>query len=145
MQRLYVWQAAVTDNGVVKLEKALPVLRVVRGVNLGKIAAEVPPENPAALPTKIIGFVATTNVADAPRSGNGDNIELVFQNKSWRAVKVVWVGYDGKLKVYGEIAAGGMRVQNSYSNNCWLITDIADDPIGYFLLGSERVLAIIAE
>lgn len=145
LQRLYVWQTAVTDDGVVKLEKALPGLRVVRGVNLAKIAAEFPLEEPAALPTKTIGFVATTNVADAPRSRNGDNIEVVFQNKSRRAVKVVWVGYDGKLKVYGEIAAGGMRVQNSYSNNCWLITDMADEPIGYFICGAERALAIIAE
>ena len=145
LQRLYLWQTAVTDAGIVKLEKSLPGLRVVRGVDLDKIAAEFPPDEPASLPTKMIGFVATTNVADAPRSGNGDNIEVVFQNKSRRAVKLVWVGYDGKLKVYGEIAAGGMRVQNSYSNNCWLITDKADEPIGYFICGAERALAIIAE
>ena len=112
---------------------------------MDKIAAEVPPEKPAELPTRLLKFTETTSAAAAPRSTGGDNIEVVFQNKSQRAIKLVWVGYDGKLKLYGELAAGAMRVQNSYANNCWLITSSTDDPIGYFICGPERALAVIAE
>ena len=145
LQRLYVWQTGVTDEGVTKLKKQLPKLQVLRGVDLSKIAADFPPEKPATLPTKALKFVETTNSADAPRSTGGDNIEVVFQNKSRRAIKLVWVGYDGKLKLYGELKPGAMRVQNSYANNCWLITSSTDEPIGYFVCGPERALATIAE
>jgi len=145
LQRLYVWQTGVTDEGVTKLKKQLPKLQVMRGVDLNKIAADFPPEKPAELPTVSLKLIETTNAAEAPRSTGGDNIEVVFQNKSARPVKLVWVGYDGKLKLYGELAAGAMRVQNSYANNCWLITDKTDEPIGYFICGPERALAVIAE
>jgi hypothetical protein len=145
LQRLYVWQTGVTDEGVAKLKKQLPALQVMRGVDFSKIAAEFPPEKPATLPTVSLKLIETSNAADAPRSTGGDNIEVVFQNKSARAVKLVWVGYDGKLKLYGELQPGAMRVQNSYANNCWLITDKADESIGYFICGSERALAVIAD
>ena len=145
LQRLYVWQTGVTDQGVTKLKKQLPALQVKRGVDLDKIAADFPPEKPAELPTRLLKFTETANAADAPKSAGGDNIEVVFQNKSQRAVKLVWVGYDGKLKLYGELKPGAMRVQNSYANNCWLITDKTDEPIGYFICGPERALAVIAE
>ena len=145
LQRLYVWQTGVTDEGVAKLKKQLPALQVKRGVDLDKIAADFPAEKPAELPTRLLKFTETTNAADAPRSTGGDNIEVVFQNKSQRPVKLVWVGYDGKLKVYGEVKPGAMRVQNSYANNCWLITSSTDEPIGYFICGPERALAIVSK
>ena len=145
LQRLYVWQTGVTDEGVAKLKKQLPALQVKRGVDLDKIAAKFPAKKPAELPTRLLKFTETTNAADAPRSTGGDNIEVVFQNKSQRSVKLVWVGYDGKLKVYGEVKPGAMRVQNSYANNCWLITSSTDEPIGYFICGPERALAIVSK
>ncbi len=145
LQRLYVWQTGVTEKGVLQLKKQLPTVQVKRGVDLDKIAADFPPEKPAVLPTKSLKFIETTNSADAPRSSGGDNIEVVFQNKSQRAIKLVWVGYDGKLKIYGELAPGAMRVQNSYANNCWLITTKADEAIGYFICGPARALAIVGK
>ncbi len=145
LQRLYVWQTGVTDAGVSKLKEQLPTLQVKRGVDLDKIAADFPPEKPATLPTKALKFVETTNSADAPRSTGGDNIEVIFQNKSQRAIKLVWVGYDGKLKLYGELKPGAMRVQNSYANNCWLITTKDDEALGYFICGPARALAIVAK
>jgi len=145
LRRLYVWQTGVTEEGVLQLKKQLPSLQVKRGVDLDKIAAEFPPDKPAALPTKSLEFVETANSADAPRSTGGDNIEVIFQNQSQRVIKLVWVGYDGKLKTYGELAPGAMRVQNSYANNCWLITTKDDEAIGYFVCLPERALAVIAD
>ncbi len=145
LRRLYVWQTGVTEKGVLQLKRQLPNLQVKRGVDLDKIAADFPPDKPATLPTKSLKFIETTNSADAPRSTGGDNIEVIFQNKSQRVIKIVWVGYDGKLKTYGELAPGAMRVQNSYANNCWLITTKADEAIGYFICGPARAVAVIAD
>ncbi len=145
LRRLYVWQTGVTEKGVLQLKRELPNLQVKRGVDLDKIAADFPPDKPATLPTKSLKFIETTNSADAPRSTGGDNIEVIFQNKSQRVIKIVWVGYDGKLKTYGELAPGAMRVQNSYANNCWLITTKADEAIGYFICGPARAVAVIAD
>ena len=145
LRRLYVWQTGVTEKGVLQFKRQLPNLQVKRGVDLDKIAADFPPDKPATLPTKSLKFIETTNSADAPRSTGGDNIEVIFQNKSQRVIKIVWVGYDGKLKTYGELAPGAMRVQNSYANNCWLITTKADEAIGYFICGPARAVAVIAD
>ncbi len=145
LRRLYVWQTGVTEKGVLQLKRQLPNLQVKRGVDLDKIAADFPPDKPATLPTKSLKFIETTNSADAPRSTGGDNIEVIFQNKSQRVIKIVWVGYDGKLKTYGELAPGAMLVQNSYANNCWLITTKADEAIGYFICGPARAVAVIAD
>ena len=145
LKRLYVWKTDVTDAGVAQLEKNLPGLRIVRGVDLKTLPADLVVDKPEPPPTKAIKFIATNNISDAPKSMGGDNIEIVFQNKSPRAVKIVWVGYDGNLKLYGELDPGGTRRQNTYANNCWLITDKKDEPIGYFICGPERALAVIAK
>ena len=48
LKQLYVWQTEVTDDGVTKLNKALPNLKIVKGVDLSKIVivkkAEPKPE-----------------------------------------------------------------------------------------------------
>ena len=143
LQRIYVWQTAVTDDGVARLAQALPNLKIVRGVDLSMLPATVvaPPPPPA----KPIQWIATSNAADAPKSQNGDNIEVVFENKSKRKVKIVWVGYGGELKLYGELEPGKTHDQNTYANNTWLITDTDDKPLGYFICGPERCLAVIPE
>ena len=144
LTHLYIWQTDISSAGIERLQEIMPELKVITGVDLASISL---PDNDAPLmpPALSLKFVATTNVSDAPKSGNGENIEVVFENHSKQRVKVVWVGYDGKLKVYGELAAGGTRRQNSYENNTWLILDMKDSPLGYFICGDERSLAVIPE
>jgi hypothetical protein len=55
-----------------------------------------------------------------------------------------WVGYgNGALKLYGTIAPGATRPQNSYSRNAWLIADEDDQPLGYFVVEPDDSLAVI--
>ena len=68
---------------------------------------------------------------------------MFFVNRSKRPVKVVWIAYDGELKLYAELAPGATRQQNTYSRNTWLITDENDKSLGYFLATSEEALAVI--
>ncbi len=142
LTHLYVWQTRVTQKGVDEILTVRPTLKVVLGIDLDLIM--IPdPDAPRQRPKTSLAFVAANNVEDVPRSGNGENIEVVFENKSQQTVKLVWIGYDGKPKLYGEIGAGKSRVQNSYENNTWLITDVNNEPLGYFICGAERAIAVI--
>jgi len=144
LRRLYVWQTKITDRGARELEQAIPGLQVVRGLNLDTIM--IPnPNQPEKRPTAILRFIPTTNAAEAPRSSNGENIEVLFENKSKTKIKIYWVGYNGEHKLYGELKPDGMRRQNSYENNTWLITDKDDNPLGYFICSDQPAVAVIPE
>lgn len=146
LKRLYVWQTRVTDAGIKRLKKALPGLKIIRGVDLTELPKKFPPPEPAPKKPKLqLKWVAVANRDDAPqRSKSGDNTQVYFENRSKETVKVFWIGYNGKLKLYGEIAPAKTRQQNTYSNNAWLITDKNDTPLGYFVVSTLKdSLAVI--
>ena len=134
-----MWQTEVTEEGVAKLEQALPGLAVVRGVDLDKLAASLPPPPEPPKPKVDLKWIATSSASDAPKSKNGINTQVIFENKSTQRVKVYWVSYGGELKLYGELDPGGTRQQNSYSKNTWLIADNNDQPLGYFLIDTDEI------
>ena len=144
LERLYVWKTKITAEGTAALEKAIPGLRVIRGLNLDTVV--IPdPNKPVERPTATLKFIPTVNAADAPRSLTGENIEVLFENKSKSKIKLYWVGYNNELKLYGELDPNGIRRQNSYENNTWLITDSKDNPLGYFVCGAQPAVAVITE
>ena len=75
----------------------------------------------------------------APKSENGPNTKVHFENRSEKRVKLYWVGYDNKLKFYADLDPGAKRPQNTYMNNTWLITDASDNPIGFFIVKTSKV------
>jgi mono/diheme cytochrome c family protein len=81
--------------------------------------------------------------AKPPISKNGAYAAVIFENESNRRVKLVWVGYNGKLATYGELKPGETRRQNTYSNNTWLITDENDQPLGHFVVSASICRAVI--
>ncbi|MCH8922807.1 MAG: hypothetical protein IIA67_06625 [Planctomycetes bacterium] len=145
LRRLFVWQTDVTDVGVARLEKTLPDLKIVRGVDLSKLAASFPKEAEQPRPKLSLNWVAVGSREDAPRrSENGINCTILFENKSKRPVKLYWISYgNGELKLYGTISPGATRRQNSYSRNAWLITDEDDKPLGYFAVEEDDSVAVI--
>jgi len=143
LQRLYVWRTDVTDAGVAKLAKALPELKIVRGVDLANLKIKELPKPDVPKPKVDLKWIATTDADDAPISTQGSNTQVFFENKSKRIVKLFWVGYDGKLRLYGELAPGATRQLNTYSRNTWLITDEGENPLGYFRVGLELSRAVI--
>ena len=110
------------------LAKALPELRIVRGVDLSKIVAvKAPPPRPSE-PLKWIVFTE----GEPPRSVPGSGTEIHFLNKKTIKVKLYWVEYGGGLRLYGELDPNGTRNQNTFSQASWLVTDVNDKPLGYF-------------
>ena len=145
LRRLYVWQTKVTDAGVAQLENALPELKIVRGVDLSKLAASFPSEAESPKPKVALKWFAVSSRDEAPaRSENGINVQILFENKSERPVKLYWISYGaGPLKLYATLAPGSTRQQNSYSRNAWLIADEDDQPLGYFIVEPDDSHAVI--
>ena len=85
----------------------------------------------------------TSDKADAPRSQNGLNTTVFFVNKSGQPVKLYWVSYGGPLKLYHTLKPGEKKQQNSYSKNTWLVADMNDKVLGYFIIGVEVSRAVI--
>lgn len=145
LKRLYIWQTKVTDAGVARLEKTLPELKIVRGVDLSKLASSIPTELEKQKPKVALKWIAVSSRREAPaRSENGLNCQILFENKSTRPVKLYWIGYGGgALKLYATLAPGATREQNSYARNVWLITDENDRPLGYFVVQQDDSHAVI--
>jgi hypothetical protein len=75
-----------------------------------------------------------TEIAEGspPRSLDGSATEIHFLNRMKKGVKIYWVNFGGGLKLYGELAPGETRNQNTYSDAIWLITDEEEKSLGYF-------------
>ena len=143
LRRLYLWKTDVTEEGAARLAKALPKLGISRGVDLSKLPIYTPPEKVVLKPKVDLKWYPATERSAAPKSNNGDNTQVVFENKSKRPVKLVWVSYDNKLRFYDTIEAGATRQQNTYSNNTWLITDTDDNPLGFFIVNTTKIARAI--
>ena len=146
LKRLYVWQTGVTDAGVEQLEARLPELAIERGVDLDNLKASfVIMEEEKLTPKVSLKWNPVSNRRDAPaRSDNGENVQILFENKSKRSIKLYWISFgDGELRQYGTLAIGATRQQNTYAKHVWLITDDKDQPLGYFVAEDEDGHAII--
>ena len=139
LKKLYLWQTKVTNEGVKQLEEALPDLKIVRGIDLDKI---VPIKKPPPRPTEDLKWIPS-NGEIPPRSISGDNTTIIFHNQMKQKVKIYWVEYNGKLKIYGEIAPGGTREQNTFSTASWLVTDMGGTYLGYFRTSTKVGKALI--
>ena len=140
LRQLYLWQTDVTDDGVAKLKKALPELKIVRGIDLSKV---VPMKKPKPKPMEELKWIVASDDVKPPKSKPGSFTVLTFENKRSHRIKLYWVDYSGSLKLYGEINSGENRQQTTYSDAVWLVTDEKDKPLGYFVSGQKVALAVI--
>ena len=72
------------------------------------------------------------NGGQPPRSFSGLGTEIIFSNNADDKVKIYWIEFGGRLKLYGELEPGATRKQSTYSNASWLIANMEDQPLGYF-------------
>ncbi|MBG31334.1 MAG: hypothetical protein CMI31_15255 [Opitutae bacterium] len=139
LKRLYLWQSQVTEDGAEKLRKALPGLEVNTGADLSTLVTIAP-----SAPVKLVDvkWVPASTVSP-PRSRNGQNVTIQFENKSGKKVKVFWISFDGNRQLYAELANGATRKQNSYGAHTWLITDEKDAALGHFICAGQPCKAVI--
>jgi len=62
------------------------------------------------------------------RSYLGSNVpsQLRFINVRLRPVRLMWIGFDGRERQYGEIAPGQEVIQPTYVAHRWLVRDAED-------------------
>ncbi|MCH2059269.1 MAG: hypothetical protein MK183_01455 [Verrucomicrobiales bacterium] len=142
LRQLFVWQTGVTEEGVAKLQKALPTLRIIRGVDLDKVAAEAAKPKEEPKPLEVLTWMAVDG-SPLPKSNSGDFLLLHLENQSGKKVKLYWVNYGGGLQYYADIAAGDTREQTTYTGATWLIADADDNHLGYFRTKQKNAKAVI--
>ncbi|MFP6619875.1 MAG: hypothetical protein VB877_11050 [Pirellulaceae bacterium] len=94
-------------------------------------------------PTFTIAFVPYSLVKDTPHSGGGKNTSVTFDNRLGKEIRLWWIDGAGSRHSYGELATGTKKTQRSYAQHVWLITDLKDKPLGYFVASSVPALATI--
>jgi hypothetical protein len=141
LRKLFVWETEVTPEGAASLERVLPDLEVVLGVDLdkpvfadGTVEKTEPPEDLEWVP---IGVDAP------PRSQTGSFVMVTFKNQRKQRVKLFWVEYGGALRHYAEIEPGAEREQTTYSKATWLIKSDEGVPLGYFRTTLKPGIAVI--
>jgi len=102
------------------------------------------PQGPVG-PIKLLKWIPWTGTdAKIPRSRwAGVSTTVIFENKSKRRVKIVWVGYKGKHNSYGQLDPGETHGQGTHAGNTWLITDEKDQPLGHFIAELQISRAVI--
>ena len=98
-------------------------------------------QDEAPIPKFTIAFVPHSLVKEIPRSGGGKNTSVTFDNRLAKGIKLWWVDGGGGRHSYGEVAPGKTKTQGSYAQHVWLITDLQDKPLGYFVASSAAALA----
>ena len=141
LRQLYVWQTDVTDAGIAKLKKALPAVSVVKGIDLSTI---IPVAKEEPKPENDLKWLPEGGDEKPPaKSVTGEFIFVRFINERDKPVKLFWIDYGGKPKLYGVIEPGDQRRQSTYEGAVWMLADERDKPLGYFVTGREFARAII--
>jgi hypothetical protein len=88
-------------------------------------------------------FLAFAFVKDLSRPIKSINgiieTNITFINKSGQPIKVYWLDYEGKRKLYANMKAEDSYVQQTYVTHPWLITDADDNAWDVYF----RLFAII--
>ena len=141
LQQLYLWQTDVTDLGIANLKKKLPSINIVKGIDLSKV---IPVKKDEPKPEHDLKWLPEGGNEKLPeKSFTGEFTITRFINKSNKPVKLFWIDYGGKPKLYGMINPKAERRQNTYEDAVWMVTDEKEMPLGYFVTGSEFARAII--
>jgi len=101
------------------------------------------PQDLDPTPKFAIAFVPYSLVKDIPHSGGGKNTSVTFENRLATEIKLWWVDGGGARHSYGSLEAGKTKTQGSYAQHVWLITDLQDKPLGYFVASSAAAVAQI--
>ena len=143
LKQLFVWQTGVSEAGCRRLQTALPNLKITRGVDLEKIAAEVAKRTKEPAEPLVDLEWHPAGAEDPPVSKTGTFTTVLIENKRSHAVKLFWVQYgNGGLKFYADIPAGKTLKRNTFSDATWVITDENETQLGYFrsVLKPSRVV-----
>ena len=115
-------------------------LKELRALAPKNFAARIPPKDESL--TKLKWNQATATPAPTSKP-DGDPFQVIFVNQTKTTVKLHWMDRSGKPKLYGGIAAGQRKRQQTRPGAVWLVTDESDHPLGHFVVGDRTAQAVI--
>jgi hypothetical protein len=51
--------------------------------------------------------------------GEGASVTLAVRNRTNAPLNLIWIGYNGSKRVYGQISPGGFLVRRTFASNAW--------------------------
>ncbi len=72
-------------------------------------------------------------------------VKIRFVNLTDKKLKLFWLDYEGKRKLYGEVLPLGEIEQSTFATHPWLVTDSGGNGIAIYRASSENGVAHIAE
>ena len=133
----------VTEDGkpVFRAQYAFQKVGPVDDQEFEKMLAEYE-QSMKVLKSNKLTFVPYTTQEALPRSHDGKEVQIVFQNDLKKTVKY-WYVEGEENELYGEMQSGERRPQQTFAGHVWLITDKNDKPLGYFIVGDVKAMARI--
>ncbi len=91
-----------------------------------------------------LGALPWRAAAEAPASKpDGNPFDVVFLNHRKETVKLYWMDRQGRPKLYASLATQGRKRQQTRPGAVWMIADLQDQPLGYFVVGDRTAKAIV--
>ena len=75
--------------------------------------------------------------------GGGESIKLRFENKTEKRLSILWIGHDGKRRLYASIDPGRRHELQTYGGHLWVIVDEDGSDHCWFQAPDEDGLALI--
>ena len=73
----------------------------------------------------------------------GEKFDVFFNNKSGQPVIIYRMGERAERESYGTLESGWFKPYATRQGDAWIVTDKADQMLGYFIVGDEEAQAII--
>ncbi|MEM8736527.1 MAG: iduronate-2-sulfatase, partial [Planctomycetota bacterium] len=83
------------------------------------------------------------NTKAPPSKPDGNRFSVVFSNKAEKPVRVFWMNRKGVAIPYGTLEEGWSKPYQTRPGAVWMITDINESPLGYFVVGDRTAHAVI--
>ena len=105
--------------------------------------AELIPPSEAAL-TELVWH--PSDAAKTPASKpDGNPFDVVFINERKGDIRLFWMDRGGNAKLYGTLEPGSRKRMQTRPGAVWMIADVREKPLGYFVVGDRKAKAVIGK
>lgn len=75
----------------------------------------------------------------------GKRVTVFLINRTSQELKLSWIDFEGKPKVYDRVRPGFPAQQSTFAGHVWLATTLDDRPVAVFVAGEQLGRAVIVE
>lgn len=75
----------------------------------------------------------------------GKRVTVFLINRTQQELKISWIDFDGKPRVYDRVRPGFPSQQSTFAGHVWLASTLDDRPVAVFVAGEQLGRAVIVE